>query len=94
MFLLIGLIWILFRERIAIISTSTRMSWAGTPLKKYLSRVVFYQKRPFTRGQIWKLICVQSKPFAQMTELVRELNARCKLKIVLECALDSKVQAE
>ena len=52
-------------------------------LKEYLSRVVFYQKRPFTRGQFWKFMSAQSKPFPQMIDLVRQLKARHRLKIVV-----------
>lgn len=44
-------------------------------LERYLSRVVFYQKRPFTPGQVRKFMIEQSQPFPQMIELVRELNA-------------------
>jgi putative hydrolase of the HAD superfamily len=49
--------------------------------KDYLSRVVFYQKRPFTRAQFWKFMTEQSKPFPQMMELIRQLKARYKLKV-------------
>jgi len=42
-------------------------------LKQYLSRVVFYQKRPFTRAQFQKFMFAQSRPFPQMIDLARNL---------------------
>src|SRR5664280_373471 len=50
-------------------------------LEEYLGRVVFYQKRPFTRAQFRKFMFAQSKPYPQMIELVRRLKARYGLKI-------------
>ena len=50
-------------------------------LEQYLSRVVFYQKRPFTPGQFRKFMFAQSKPFPQMIDLVRKLKSRRGLKI-------------
>lgn len=52
-------------------------------LEEYLSRVVFYRKRPFTRAQFRRFMLAQSKPFPQMIELVRKLKARDGLKIVV-----------
>ena len=52
-------------------------------LEEYLSRVVFYQKRSFTRAQFRKLMFAQSKPYPQMIELVRWLKAWYGLKIVV-----------
>jgi putative hydrolase of the HAD superfamily len=52
-------------------------------LEQYLSRVVFYQKQPFTRGQFRKFMFAQSRPFPQMIELVRKLKARYGLKIAV-----------
>jgi putative hydrolase of the HAD superfamily len=52
-------------------------------LEEYLSRVVFYQKRPFTPAQFRRFMLSQSKPFPQMIELVRKLKARHPLKIVV-----------
>jgi putative hydrolase of the HAD superfamily len=52
-------------------------------LEDYLDRVVFYQKRPFTRAQFKKFIFAQSKPYLQMIELVRKLKAKYGLKIVV-----------
>jgi len=51
-------------------------------LEEYLGRVVFYQKRPFTRAQFRKFMFAQSKPYPQMIELVRQLKKRYGLKIV------------
>ena len=52
-------------------------------LEEYLGRVVFYQKRPFTRAQFRKFMFAQSKPYPKMIELVRRLKARYGLKIVV-----------
>ena len=52
-------------------------------LEEYLDRVVFYQKRPFTRAQFRRFMFAQSKPYPQMIELVRKLKARYGLKIVV-----------
>ncbi len=52
-------------------------------LEEYLGRVVFYQKRPFTRAQFRKFMFAQSKPFPQMIELVCSLKERYRLKIVV-----------
>jgi putative hydrolase of the HAD superfamily len=52
-------------------------------LEEYLSRVVFYQKRSFTRAQFRKFMFAQSKPYPEMIELVRRLKAQYGLKIVV-----------
>ena len=52
-------------------------------LDEYLSRVVFYRKRSFTRARFRKFMFAQSKPFPEMIELVRRLKARYGLKIVV-----------
>jgi putative hydrolase of the HAD superfamily len=52
-------------------------------LKEYLGRVVFYEKRPFTRAQFRHFMFAQSKPYPQMIELVRKLKGRYGLKIVV-----------
>ena len=52
-------------------------------LEEYLSRVVFYHKRSFTRAQFRKFMFAQSKPSPKMIELVRRLKARYGLKIVV-----------
>jgi len=52
-------------------------------LKEYLGRVVFYEKRPFTRAQFRHFMFAQSKPYPRMIELVRKLKGRYGLKIVV-----------
>jgi len=52
-------------------------------LDEYLNRVVFYQKRPFTRSQFRKFMFAQSKPHPQMIELVSRLKAEHGLKIAV-----------
>jgi putative hydrolase of the HAD superfamily len=51
--------------------------------KEYLDRVVFYEKRPFTRAEFRRFMFEQSKPFAGMIELIRDLKAKYRLKIVV-----------
>jgi putative hydrolase of the HAD superfamily len=50
---------------------------------EYLSRVVFYQKRPFTRAQFRRFMCAQSKPCPEMIELFAQLKIRHGLKIAV-----------
>jgi putative hydrolase of the HAD superfamily len=52
-------------------------------LEEYLSRVVFYQKRPFTRAQFRRFMFAQSKPYPEMIELAAQLKVRHGLKIVV-----------
>jgi len=52
-------------------------------LDEYLNRVVFYEKRPFTRAQFRKFMFAQSKPFPEMIGLVRRLKSKYELKIVV-----------
>jgi HAD superfamily hydrolase (TIGR01509 family) len=52
-------------------------------LEEYLDRVVFYQKRPFTRAQYRRFMFAQSKPYPEMIELVAQLKARYGLKIAV-----------
>lgn len=51
-------------------------------IAEYLSWVVFYEDRPFTRAAFRKFIFAQSKPYPKMIELIRRLKARYGLKIV------------
>jgi len=51
--------------------------------KEYLDRVVFWQKRPFTRAEFRQFMFTQSKPFTEMIELVRHLKAKYRLKIIV-----------
>jgi len=52
-------------------------------LEEYLNLVVFYQKRSFTRGQFWRFMCAQSKPYSEMIELINQLKVMYGLKIVV-----------
>jgi putative hydrolase of the HAD superfamily len=52
-------------------------------LQEYLDRVVFYQKRPFSRAEFRRFMFAQSKPDAGMIELIRNLKAKYRLKIVV-----------
>ncbi|HVB58534.1 MAG TPA: HAD family phosphatase [Candidatus Acidoferrales bacterium] len=52
-------------------------------LQEYLGRVVFYQKRPFTRAQFRRFMFAQSKPYAEMIELVAQLKVRHGLKVAV-----------
>jgi len=52
-------------------------------LEEYLGRVVFYQKRPFTRAEFRRFMFAQSRPYPQMIELVRKLKRNYGLKIVV-----------
>lgn len=49
----------------------------------YLSLVVFYEKRPFTRAQFRRFMCEQSKPYEDMIGMVVQLKARYGLKIAV-----------
>jgi putative hydrolase of the HAD superfamily len=52
-------------------------------LQEYLARVVFHQKRPFTRAEFRRFMFAQSKPYPQMIGLVRKLKAKYGLKIAV-----------
>ena len=52
-------------------------------LEEYLDRVVFYQRRAFTRAQFRRFMFSQSKPYPEMIEMVAELKARHGLKIAV-----------
>jgi putative hydrolase of the HAD superfamily len=52
-------------------------------LEEYLGRVVFYQKRPFTRAQFRRFMFAQSKPYPKMIALVAQLKVRHGLKIAV-----------
>ena len=52
-------------------------------LDEYLGRVVFHQKRPFTRAQFRRFMFAQSKPHPEMIELVTQLKVRHGLKIAV-----------
>ena len=52
-------------------------------LEEYLDRVVFHQKRSFTRTQFRRFMFAQSKPYPRMIELIRKLKAKYGLKIAV-----------
>ena len=52
-------------------------------LEDYLNRVVFYQKRSFTRAQFRRFIFAQSKPYPEMIDLIAQLKIRHRLKVVV-----------
>lgn len=52
-------------------------------LEDYLSQVIFYKKRSFTRAQFRNFMFAQSKPFLKMIELIRRLKEQYGLKIVV-----------
>src|SRR5512146_2044759 len=52
-------------------------------LEEYLGRVVFYQKRPFSRAQFRRFMFAQSKPYPRMIEMICRLKARHGLKIAV-----------
>jgi putative hydrolase of the HAD superfamily len=50
---------------------------------EYLDRVIFHEKRPFTRAEFRGFMFAQSKPVAGMIELICSLKARYGLKIIV-----------
>jgi putative hydrolase of the HAD superfamily len=54
-----------------------------TTFKEYLDRVVFYEKRPFTRAEFRRFMFAQSKPYAEMIALIRNLKTKYGLKIIV-----------
>jgi putative hydrolase of the HAD superfamily len=52
-------------------------------LEEYLGRVVFHQKRPFTRARFRRFMFAQSKPHPEMIALVAKLKVRYGLKIAV-----------
>jgi len=52
-------------------------------LEEYLSQVVFYQKRPFTRAQFRRFMFSQSNPYPEMIALIAQLKVRHGLKIAV-----------
>jgi putative hydrolase of the HAD superfamily len=49
--------------------------------QEYLDRVIFWQKRSFTRAEFRQFMFAQSKPFTKMIELIRNLKVKYKLKV-------------
>lgn len=84
------------RERAA---TTFKLAWAETEerhhlifetyedgtltLEDYLSHVVFYKKRTFTRAQFRRFMFAQSKPYTEMIELITQIKATHRLKIAV-----------
>ena len=52
-------------------------------LETYLERVVFYQKRPFTRARFRRFMFDQSEAFPEMLEMMARIKARHALKVVV-----------
>ncbi|MGA2018849.1 MAG: HAD family phosphatase [Opitutaceae bacterium] len=52
-------------------------------LEEYLDRVVFHQRRPFTRAQFRRFMFAQSKPYPEMIKLFAQLKIRHGLKIAV-----------
>ena len=52
-------------------------------LEEYLDRIVFHQKRPFTKTQFRNFMFAQSKPYPEMIGMIRSLKAKYGLKIVV-----------
>lgn len=52
-------------------------------LEEYLSRVVFYEQRPFSVEQFKQAMFALSRPFPEMIELICQLKARYRLKIAV-----------
>lgn len=52
-------------------------------LQEYLGWVIFYKKRSFTRAEFWRFMCAQSKPYVEMIELMSQLKAKYRLKIIV-----------
>jgi putative hydrolase of the HAD superfamily len=52
-------------------------------LDEYLSRVVFYKKRSFTRKKFWQFMCDQSQPLQGMIELIEQLKNKYSLKVAV-----------
>jgi putative hydrolase of the HAD superfamily len=52
-------------------------------LEEYLARVVFHQKRPFTKAQFRRFMFEQSKPYPEMIKLVAQLKVQHGLRIAV-----------
>jgi putative hydrolase of the HAD superfamily len=50
-------------------------------LDKYLNRVIFYQKRSFSRDEFKAFMYTQSQPFPEMIELMRRLKTQYHLEV-------------
>jgi putative hydrolase of the HAD superfamily len=52
-------------------------------LDEYLERVVFYEKRNFTKKRFTEFMFEQSKPFPEMIELVKQIKKEYHLKVAV-----------
>lgn len=52
-------------------------------LDEYLTRVVFYKERTFTRQQFKEFMLAQSAPYPEMIDLIVRLKEKYKLKIAI-----------
>ncbi|MFX1706557.1 HAD family phosphatase [Chitinophaga sp. CC14] len=52
-------------------------------LDEYLSRVVFYEERSFSRQDFREFMFAQSAPYPEMLELIPQLKEKYKLKIAI-----------
>jgi putative hydrolase of the HAD superfamily len=52
-------------------------------LEEYLGRVVFYEKRTFTRTHFRSFMFAQSKPYPEMIKLFAQLKGRYGLKVAV-----------
>lgn len=52
-------------------------------LDEYLDRVIFNEKRPFSRAQFQRFMYAQSKPYPDTIELITQIKLRHKLKVVV-----------
>src|SRR5580698_4753230 len=52
-------------------------------IDEYLDRVVFYEKRPFSRAEFKQFMFKQSKPCPSMIDLVRKIKEKYNLKVVV-----------
>jgi len=50
-------------------------------LVQYLNRVIFYEKRSFSRADFKRFMFSQSQPFPEMIEMIKELKSRYNLKV-------------
>jgi len=52
-------------------------------LEEYLDRVVFYEKRNFTKKEFREFMFTQSQPFPKMIEMMKQLKKQHHLKIAV-----------
>jgi putative hydrolase of the HAD superfamily len=52
-------------------------------LEEYLNRVIFYEKRHFTKDEFREFMFSQSQPYTDMIKLIRELKMQNNLKVAV-----------